>query len=60
MLVLQNCLVSEKNGFVYLNEIFTLTYPGQISLEISPFLVELLLRESNFGHTHTQSTLAIM
>ena len=29
ILVLQNCLVSEKNGFVYLNEIFKLTYPGK-------------------------------
>ena len=28
ILVLQNCLVSEKNGLVYLNEIFKLSYPG--------------------------------
>ena len=31
-----------------------------IHLEISLFLVELLLREPNFAHTHTQSTLAVM
>ena len=32
----------------------------QIYLEIPHFLVELLLQERNFGHTHTQSTLAVM
>ena len=30
-----------------------------IELEIPPFLVDLLLEERNFSHTHTQSTLAL-
>ena len=30
-----------------------------IGLEIPLFLVELLFRKRNFGHTHTQSTLAL-
>ena len=31
-----------------------------IGLEIPLFSVELPLQERNFGHTHTQSTLAVM
>ena len=43
--VLQKCLDPDKNGFVKLNEKWKLSLPL--------FLVELLLLEFNFGHTHT-------
>ena len=36
-LVIQNCLVLEKNGFVYLNEKWTLTYPGQLDWKFLTF-----------------------
>ena len=52
-LVLQNGLDLNKNGFVYLNEKWTLSLPGQTDWQFS-FFVEVLLREHNFGHTHMQ------
>ena len=61
LLVLQNCLVSEKNGFVYLNEIFKLTYPGKfiwkfLSFWLSYYYESLILGGNEYNTV--KSTLA--
>ena len=57
---LQSTLVSDKNGFVYLNKKWTMSYPGQLDWRFPLFLMSYYYKSVILViHTHTAFAVSI-